>query len=164
MVFSELFFTTHIWRVRANFRLGHKRQLEPACFSWLKWVCLTNMVQQPLHQNLIKSSTLRCPKIYCLKVIILAFNHEKHAGSSCRLWPSRKFARTRQTCVVKKNSLKTMTYQVAQLLFICSRDTMCLDLFLLVHFIMIPKMFVSIISHWFNVLSLAQKWTHNPKK
>ena len=57
-----------------------------------------------------------------------------------------------------------MTYQVAQLLFICSRDTMCLDLFLLVHFIMIPKMFVSIITHWFNVLSLAQKWTHNPKK
>ena len=57
-----------------------------------------------------------------------------------------------------------MTYQVAQLLFICSRDTMCLDLFLLVHFIMIPKMFVSIITHSFNVLSLAQKWTHNPKK
>ena len=56
-----------------------------------------------------------------------------------------------------------MTYQVAQLLFICSRYTMCLDLFLLVNFIMIPKMFVSIISHWFNVLSLAQKWTHNPK-
>ena len=80
------------------------------------------------------------------------------------MWPSRKFARTRQTCVVKNNSLKTMTYQVAQLLFICSRDTMCLDLFLLVHFIMIPKMFVSIITHWFNVLSLAQKWTHNPKK
>ena len=49
-----------------------------------------------------------------------------------------------------------MTYQVAQLLFICSRDTMCLDLFLLVHFIMIPKMFVSIITHWFNVLSLAK--------
>ena len=92
------------------------------------------------------------------------FNHEKHAGSSCRLWPSRKFARTRQICVVKNNSLKTMTYQVAQLLFICSQDTMCLDLFLLVHFIMIPKMFVSIITHWFNVLSLAQKWTHNPKK
>ena len=87
----------------------------------------------------------------------MSYNKKKNESLSCRLWPSRKFERTRQTCVVKKNSLKTMTYQVAQLLFICSRYTMCLDLFLLVHFIMIPKMFVSIITHWLNVGSLAKR-------